>query len=120
MKTILKYLITVFFAVNITIFTAHAATWRSKPVQCGSIAEVKRVIEENDEIALIGGLGNSSFNDENLRDLTIVPVYWFYSPDTGSFSVVEFHLESDEACVIQFGNGVDFDVAELFTVEEKL
>ena len=115
MKTIFNILLFILLS-----FSASAAEWRLKPIQCGSVAEVRMLIEGNDEMALIGGLGNSSFNEENPRDLTIVPVYWFYSPDTGSFSVVEFHIESDEACVIQFGNGVDFDVAELFTVEEKL
>ena len=119
MKTILKYLITAFFVVNITIFTAHATTWRLKPVQCGTLEEVKELLDHNEEWALLGAIGNTSLNEDYPEELSPVPVYWFYNEDTGSFTIIEFHFFLDEGCVIQFGNGVDFDVRELFIPKKE-
>ena len=111
MKKLLKYLSILLILIPTSAF---AAEWRGKPVQCGSLEAVQELLESNGEVALVGAVGRTSPDKTNPRRTVEVPVYWFYNPDTGSFTIVEFHFFVNEACVISFGDGVDFNVSEYF------
>lgn len=111
MKKLLNYLPILFILFSTSAF---AVEWRSKPVQCGSIESVYKLLEANGEVALLGGVGKVPPDPNNTKQVVEVPVYWFYNSDTGSFTVIEFHFPSNEACVISWGGGVEFDVQKYF------
>ena len=86
--------------------------WREKPVQCGPDKEFWPVLNSHDEKALLGGISKLEAPGE---PTTYVPVYVFTNADTGTFTIAEFHLHTNEVCIIGYGSGIDFDVEDLFT-----
>lgn len=85
--------------------------WRQKPVQCGDSARAMQILANSNEKALVGGLTTirmPSGKDE------LHPFYLFVNIDTRTFTILEYHLGTDEICIIGYGNSLDFDVAKLF------
>ena len=113
--TMFKYLITAIFVVNTLIITASAEVqWKLKPVQCSEYSIVKELMNNTGEIAIIGGIGKMSLDTSGLDSIVDSPVYFFYNSESGSFTIYEFNLQEDEVCVIQWGEGVNFDVQQYF------
>lgn len=96
--------------------SVFAVELRSKPVQCGGIKSLLEVIDQAEEKALIGGLSEVTLDD---RSKQIMPVYVFVNIDTGTFTIIEVQLASDEVCVLGYGNGIDFDVDRYFGKKTK-
>ena len=92
-------------------FTAIAGEKRLKVIECGSDVEVFKLLSEYKEYALVGGIGQVEFQNGRIERL---PIYVFVNADKGTFTIAEFFLQAQEACVIAFGNGLDFDVAKYF------
>lgn len=93
--------------------SAFAETeWRQKPVQCGSPDTLIKVISAAGEKALIGALTDLRKPGEQQSSLT--PVYIFVNTDTGTFTIVEYHINGEDVCVIGYGTGIDFNVQHLF------
>ena len=86
--------------------------WRSKPVQCGPESAFWPVLNSHNEKALIGGVAKVEGPGE---PTTFMPIYLFTNADTGTFTIAEFHLNTNEVCIIGYGGGIDFDVEDLFT-----
>jgi len=107
----MKYYLIMFLMLWAT--SAFAETeWRQKPVQCGSPDTLIKVITAAGEKALIGALTDLREPGELQSSLT--PVYIFVNTDTGTFTIVEYHLSGEDVCVIGYGTGVDFNVQHLF------
>ena len=96
---------------NIVFADEHGVEWRTKPVQCGPDSTFFEVLESHGEKALLGGITKLEGPGE---PTTHWPVYVFVNTNTGTFTIAEFHLASDEVCVIGYGNGIDFDVQKYF------
>lgn len=92
-------------------FSAIAGEKRLKVIECGSDVQLLELITKHKEYALVGGIGDVEFENGLVSQL---PVYVFVNPDTRSFTIVEFFPEAGDACVIAYGNGLDFDVAKYF------
>ena len=115
MKNLLRTIIV--FTTFLFSFSAFAETqWREKPVQCGSLTSLYKVLEKADEIAVLGGIGEILTSQ---KETEYWPVYIFVNTETGTFTIVEMHFDRDEACVISFGNGIDFDVQKYFENKEQ-
>ena len=97
--------------------SAFAQTqWRQKPVQCGSLTSLYKFLDEAGEKAILGGIGEIRTSQEKKE---LWPIYVFVNTDTGTFTVVEAHLDNDEACIIAFGDRIDFDVQKYFENKEQ-
>ena len=108
--TTIRILVTIL--VSLFSFSVLAAPeWRQKPVQCGSSETAMKILEEHNEKAIVGGLTNVKGPKGNNA---YFPFYLFVNSETGTFTIIEYHLDSNEVCVIGYGNGIDFDVQKLF------
>jgi hypothetical protein len=85
--------------------------WRQKPVQCGSSEAAMKILEEHGEKAIVGGLTRIKTH-KGVTELQ--PFYLFVNTDTGTFTVIEYHIDNEEVCILAYGNGIDFEVEELF------
>ena len=68
--------------------------------------------KQHGEKALLGAVAKLEAPGE---PTTYLPVYVFTNTDTGTFTIAEFHLHTNEVCIIGYGSGIDFDVQDLFT-----
>ena len=103
----MKYYLIMFAMLWAT--SAFAVETRSKPVQCGDYDSLNQIIERAGEKPLVGGIGEVKFEGGAIEHL---PVYMFANTDTGTFTIIEIH--ADEACVLSYGNGLDFNVQQYF------
>lgn len=93
------------------VVPAHAEPhWAAKPVQCSTPEEVNERQLSNGLKPFIGMVTNARI-DQNIYEL---PVVMFYSPDDGSFAIVEYNYDSEVACIVFIGGALDFDVADYF------
>ena len=105
----MKFLVTALFLLF--SFSAVAGEKRLKVIECGTDIQLLELLAKHNEYALVGGVGDVEFENGTVSQL---PVYVFVNPDTGSFTIAEFFPDAGEACVIAYGNGLDFDVAKYF------
>lgn len=115
MKNLLRTIIITTAIVFST--SAFAQTqWREKPVQCGDPSSLYKFLDEAGEKPILGGIGE-------IRTSQLATEYWpvyiFVNTETGTFTIVEIHLNTDEACIVSFGNGIDFDVQKYFEKKEQ-
>ena len=116
MKNLLRTIIV--FTTFLFSFSAFAETqWREKPVQCGDPTSLLKFLDEAGEKAILGGIGEIRTSQQKKE---LWPIYVFVNTDTGTFTVVEMHLDSDEACIIAFGDKISFDVQKYFKNKEQL
>lgn len=106
----MKYYLIMFLMLFATSAFAEVET-RSKPVQCGGIEGLLTIIDQAEEKALLGALGEVTMPDMTKQ---ILPIYVFANTDTGTFTIFEMHPESNEVCLIGYGNSLDFDVQRYF------
>ena len=107
----MKYYLIFFIMMYATsVFAQEGPIWRSKPVQCGSAESALQIIQEADEKAIIGGFSNVRVENERQQH----PFYLFINSETGTFTIIEYHLLPDEICVLGYGSGIDFDVQKYF------
>ena len=116
MKNLLRTIIV--FTTFLFSFSAFAETqWREKPVQCGDPTSLYKLLDEAGEKAILGGIGEIRTAQQKKE---LWPIYVFVNTDTGTFTIVEMHLDSDEACIIAFGDRISFDVQKYFEDKEQL
>jgi hypothetical protein len=114
MKNLLRTIIV--FTTFLFSFSAFAETqWREKPVQCGDPTSLHKFLDEAGEKAILGGIGEIRTSQQKKE---LWPVYVFVNTDTGTFTIVEIHLDSDEACIIAYGDRISFDVQKYFDKEQ--
>ena len=108
MKTI------IFAAVGVIILLMQVAygevEWRQKPVQCGPMDNLIVLIDDAGEEALIGGMSRVRIEEQQAD----MPVVLFKHPEENTFTIVEFHMDHRESCIIAWGGGADFDVYKFF------
>ena len=104
------YYLIMFILLFATSAVAKVET-RSKPVQCGGIEGLVTIIDRAEEKALLGALGEVRMPYMTKQ---ILPIYVFANTDTGTFTIIEMHPESNEVCVIGYGNSLDFNVQQYF------
>lgn len=105
----MKFLVTIFLVF--LSFSALAGEKRLKVIECGTQDEVLRLLKQANEYALVGGIGQVEFTNQSKARL---PTVLFINEENGTFSIIEFFPEVQEACLISFGDGVNFDVAKYF------
>lgn len=96
--------------VILTGLAVSAAEWFSKPIQCATVQEVVDLMEERDQQPLVAGVGTSRIGNEKIA----IPTYIFVNTDEGSWHVIEFNIQSDQACVIAVGDQLDFEAVEWY------
>lgn len=106
MKKIIAFVMMLPFLVTSAI---AAPEWVNKPIQCGSIDEVDKIVYNLGEEFLLRGVG-TSYNQSLQPNLVIIGVY--ANLDTGTFTVVEVFAGGKEACIISFGDNLKFDLEE--------
>ena len=91
------------------------AKWMAKPVQCGNDVELTELLEEDGQKPMLAAVAIVSFDqgDGTMQNYEM-PVVLFYNDDEKIYSMVEFNTEISEACVVSFGGGVDFTVADWY------
>lgn len=92
--------------------------WRNKPVQCGKPDSLLSLLERAGEVAIVGGLSDLRLAGSSTSDLN--PVYFFANTNEKTFTIIEYHLASEEVCVIAYGVSLDFDVQKLFDSKKSL
>jgi len=88
--------------------------WASKPVQCGPLEEVKSIVKQHGEVAILGAMAQIVVDPNELNSISQTPIYLFYSQENRTYTLIEFNFQNEEACVVSWGNGVDFDVQKYF------
>lgn len=88
--------------------------WAVKPVQCGSVDEVETLIKKYGETAIFGAMSRVNTDQNDLSVVVEVPVYLFYRSEDKTYTIIEFNIEGNQACIISWGAGVDFDVQKYF------
>jgi len=108
----MKYYLIFFIMMYATSVFAQegGASWRSKPVQCGPSDSGLQIIQRQEQEALIGGFTIVQLENDSLN----IPFYLFVNTDTGTFTIVEYHPNADEFCILGYGSGIDFDVRKYF------
>lgn len=107
MRTLLFTIISIILSMQV----AHAEVqWRAKPIQCGSLDSLMAKINESGEDALVGAMTRVTIENE-MYDL---PLVLFVNSETKAFTLVEFHMQDREACVIGWGGAVTFEIDEWF------
>ena len=104
----MKYII-LFAMLPLLISHAYASQWVHKPIQCGDISNADVIVSEAEEDFLFRGNG-FVYNTLCQMGNAIIGVY--ANSETGTFTIVEVYPENNEACIIAFGNGVEFTVPE--------
>lgn len=84
--------------------------WAAKPVQCSTPEEVNERQISQGLKPFIGMVTNARIE----QDIFELPVVMFYSPDDGSFAIVEYNYDAEVACIVFIGAAVDFEVADYF------
>ena len=108
MKYIIFYVaLALLSTVGVSI--ANASTWVQKPVQCGKISSADKLVFEADEDFMFRGNG-VVYNNLGQLGNAIIGVY--ANPETGTFTVVEVYPENNEACIIAFGDSLEFTIPE--------
>ena len=100
----------------VTTEKVDAQEWRQKPVQCGNPESALQILSTAEEKALVGGL--TTILDTN-GSSTLFPFYLFVNTESGTFTIIEYHLSSNEVCIIGYGQAIDFDVHKLFEKKEQ-
>jgi len=91
-------------------FAVSAASWFSKPIQCGTVQEVVDLMRERDQTPLFAGVGTSRIDNNKVA----IPTFVFVDAENGSWHVVEFNVDSDQACVLAVGDQLDFEAVEWY------
>ena len=94
---------------------AMAVEWFAKPVQCDTFDVVTQLLIERGQEPLFAGLGTARVNEHSV----VFPVVVFANPEDKSWHVIEYNVESDQACVVAVGNGLDFNVADWYYKKDK-
>ena len=107
MRSLLYAVVSIILSMQV----AHAEVqWRAKPIQCGPLDSLMAKINESGEDALVGAMTRVAIENE-MYDLPLVLVV---NSETKAFTVVEFHMQDREACVIGWGGAVTFEIDEWF------
>ena len=104
---------TVSLAVIAVGFAASASNhigWYQKPVQCSTVAAVNNLMKERNQTPLFAGVGTARI--ENSR--ATLPTFVFVDLEIGSWHVVEYNLDNNQACVTAVGDQLDFEAIDWF------
>ena len=98
-------------AIAAILFVSTAeAEWKSKPVMCDQTSEIFRVLLDPYEVKpMFAAVENVRRFDGNYQPAVIV---FFMNIDNGKFLLLETDDQKDMACVIEFGDGMDFNITE--------
>jgi len=110
-QLLITFAATILLVAGINVAFAEPI-WRSKPVQCGNPDTLLQLLDEAGEKAIVGALTDLRQQGSNISDLN--PIYFFANTNTGTFTIIEYHLSAQEVCVVGYGQGLDFDVQNLF------
>lgn len=98
-------------------FNAQAEPeWASKPVQCASILEVNQRQAEEGLLPFMAGVTKARIENQMYE----LPWIMFYDQsEDGYYTIIEYNLDADYACQIMIGAGLDFDVLDEWTKDNK-
>lgn len=103
MKFVILAIISLTIAYSGEIFAE--ADWRRKPVQCGPVDTVEKIVDGAGEEFLLRGNG-IAFDSSGKR--FPVKVGLWTNLETGTFTIVE--TDGTEICVISFGDNINFEI----------
>src|SRR6056300_515819 len=104
MKKLLMSLI-LFMGYISAAYAEFEVEWHRKPVQCAETMKILDEIEKSEMLPLVQMLGTTRIGDVG----KIVPYVIYYNKDDETWLMVEF-LETEFACMIALGQGVNFNV----------
>ena len=109
MKYIIFY-VTLALLSTVGVSIANASNWVQKPIQCGDISTAYRLVFEADEDFLFRGNGVVY---DSLGQLGNAMIGVYANPETGTFTIIEIYPKLKEACIIAFGDSVEFTIPEI-------
>lgn len=109
----MKYIIIYFTLAllsTVGVSIANASQWVQKPIQCSDIDNADKIVFEAQEDFMFRGTG-IIYNSMGQLGSALIGVY--ANPETGTFTIVEVYPENDEACIISFGDNLEFTIPEI-------
>ena len=94
------------FGISIIVISnvAFGQQWVQKPVQCGELAEVIALQENEGLIPLLAAKGHARVDDNMVGDLGYL---FYYNAENQYWSMIEIFRE-DYACVVAQGDALTF------------
>ena len=84
--------------------------WFEKPVQCSDVQTVNNLMDDRNQTPLFAGVGTARIENSKAA----LPTFIFVDLEIGSWHVVEYNLDGDQACVIAVGDQLDFEAVDWF------
>ena len=107
-KICMKSLFTVahllFFMVLYT--TTQAGEWNDKPIICADEQETFRAIREKKEDLIFKANQFTKVRNETglAKRPVVVSIDMYVNPESGTFTIIEYHPTYESYCVISYGN----------------
>ena len=106
MKKILIMMLQLFILIVTCYATlVNAGEWNEKPVMCASKEETFGVINEKNETLIFTGSEFAKVRSETglAKKPVGVAVDMYVNPETGTYTIIEFHPTYKSYCVISYG-----------------
>jgi hypothetical protein len=84
--------------------------WAQKPIQCDTPGEILEVLKKYNEQPIIGGMGVAMMQNGQFSNL---PVIWFFNKEKDTWTLVEWNMQGDQACILASGSGSKFKFEDL-------
>ena len=93
-----------FFMGGYTI--TPAGEWNDKPIMCANEQETFRAIKEKKEDLIFKANQFTKVRNETglARRPVVVSIDMYVNPESGTFTIIEYHPTYESYCVISYGN----------------
>ena len=83
----------------------EAAEWNEKPVMCAGKKETFETIKSKNEVLFFSGLTYAKVRNERGLDVVPakIPFNFYINLKTGTYTVIEYHVDYSSYCVIAYG-----------------
>ena len=101
----------IFLAILLSVLITSTANakWRYKPVNCSTPQEIYQTLLDPYDMTPMFAAVSNAMNSE--MQYMKVPIVLYLNIEEKRFLVLEFgHTEG--ACILAFGNGLDFDITD--------
>ena len=97
------------FSVVLCLFTTvciSAGEWNDKPIICADEQETFRAIKEKKEDLIFKANQFTKVRNETglAKRPVVVSIDMYVNPESGTFTIIEYHPTYESYCVISYGN----------------
>ena len=104
MKLLSMVVFLLFFMGGYTI--TPAGEWNDKPIMCANEQETFRAIKEKKEDLIFKANQFTKVRNETglAKRPVVVSIDMYVNPESGTFTIIEYHPTYESYCVISYGN----------------